>query len=101
MVDLTKLKNVSFKIDERGKLRAQIGLSLGMIPMLIAMFVAIVILSQLQLWYKIAAAIGLGCALIMQMGGAMSAIGRYKAYNAAMTEYERLNTNTEPVPYAG
>jgi hypothetical protein len=101
MVDLKKLKDVSFKLDERGKLRAQIGLNLGILPMFIAAFVAVVILSDLQLWYKVAAGIGLGCAAIMQLGGAIGAIGRYKAYNNAMAEFERLNTNTDPVPYAG
>lgn len=90
-MDLTKLNNLQFKLDEKAKLRAQIGLSIGMIPMFLAAFVAVVILSQLQLWYKIAAGLGLGCATIMQIGGAVSSIARYKAYKQAMAEFERMN----------
>jgi len=101
MVDLTKLSDVKFQLDERAKLRAQIGLNIGMIPMFIAAFVAAVILSQLATWYKIAVGIGIGCAIIMQIGGAVGSIARYKAYNAAMAEYERLNTSQEPAAYHG
>ena len=101
MVNLKNLKNVKFKLDEKGKLLSQIGLSAGMIPMLVAAFIGTVILSQLQIWYKIAAGVGIGCMLIMQINGVMSFIAQYKAYNAAMAEYERFNTNTDPVAYAG
>ena len=92
MVDLTKVKDVSFKLDEKGKLRAQIGLNIGMIPMLIAAFIATAILSKMQLWLKISAGIGIACMLIMQISGVVGAIGRYKAYVSAMAEYEKFNT---------
>lgn len=92
MVNLKNISKIKFQLDEKGKLRAQIGLSIGMIPMFLAAFVAIVILSQLQLWYKVAAGVGLGCALIMQIGGAIGSIARYKAYKAAMAEFEKLNS---------
>jgi hypothetical protein len=101
VVDLSNLKNISLKMDERNQLRAQIGLSIGIIPMFIAAFVGVVILSQFQIWYKIAAGLGLGCALIMQIMGAVSAIKRYKAYNAAMAEYDRMNNNPQPTNYTG
>lgn len=101
MVNLSNLKNVSFKLNEKGKLRAQIGLSIGMIPMFLAAFIALVILSDLALWYKIAVGIGLSCALLMQIGGAMGSIARYKSYVNAMAEYEKLNTSQEPAAYHG
>jgi len=109
MVELKNLKNVKFKLDERGKLRAQIGLNIGIIPMVIAFFVTAAILSQSAIWIKIAAGLGLGCILIMQIGVVIGAIKRYKAYNNAMKEYEQMNaivTNAHtqegvPAPYHG
>ena len=91
-MELKNLKKVSFKLDEKAKLRAQIGLSLGMIPMFLAAFIAIVILADLQTWYKVVVGLGLGCAITLQIGGAIGSIARYKAYMNAMAEYEQLNS---------
>ena len=101
MANLKNLKNIKFQLDERGKLRAQIGMSIGMTIGIGAAFVAIVILAQMQLWYKICVGIGLGCAFLMQLGGVTGSIGRLKAYNAAMAEYEKLNTSQETTTYHG
>ena len=100
MVDLSKLKNVKFQIDERAKLRAAIALNIGMSFGMIAAFVA-VILSSMAIWYKIFAAFGLFCATLLQLSGVLSTIKRLKDYNAAMKEFEKFSTNTEPVSYAG
>jgi hypothetical protein len=102
MVDLSKLKDVKLPSlnDERMKLRAMIALNIGMAMGMLAAFIAI-LLANMVWYYKTFAAFGLFCACCLQLFGVFSTIKQLKAYNAAMKEYERLNTNTEPVAYAG
>ena len=87
-------------IDEKMQLRATIGLNIGMALGMTAAFVAIVV-SAMQLWYKIFAAFGIFCAICLQVAGVVSAYQRLNAYTKAMEEYKKLNTSTETTPYVG
>ena len=102
MVDLTKLKELKApKIsDERTKIRTTIGLNIGVSLAIIAIFIATII-SGMVLWEKIFVAFGVFCMIILQVSGIINSIKGLKAYNAAMTEYERLNTSQETTSYHG
>ena len=90
MVDLTKMGNVRFKVDEKSKLMGQIGLNVGMTMGMSATFVAIM-LAQMQLWLKIFSGLGVFCAIIMMFGGVLRSTQQLKAYKAAMAEFEKIN----------
>ena len=103
MVDITKVNKISFKIDEKAKLRAAIGLNIGMCLGIGASFVALCF-ADMQTWYRVFALIGTGCGFFLLLGGAINTVMQYKAYMNSMKEFEKLNAGAGPIgptPYVG
>lgn len=101
MVELQNLNKVKFQLDERSKMRATIGLNGGMALGMLAAFIAIV-LSAMTLWYKIFAAFGVFCAVILQVAGVIGSVQRLKAYNKAVADFNAISpTSQGGTPYIG
>ena len=90
MVDLTKVKDVKFKLDESMKMRAQIGLNIGMtIGMLGAGIISVIFIENI--WLRIFSGLGFFCAVLLQTFGCYAAIKQLQNYETAM----KMFANTE------
>lgn len=96
MVDFSKVKNVKFTIDEGMKMRAQIGLNIGMTIGMFGAGVCSVIFIQ-NIWLRIFSGLGFSCAILLQTFGCIAALQQYKSYQAAMRMFRGEPANPNDV----